>query len=213
MKSSWSSILRRHVGRHLIEVRSRIKGVGRTAGFVVDFSDELILFHVVERDTFRLNGYRVIRNDDIKDYRLFDSSDFWQWRAVRHFKLAPVRPDGISVVSVRELLSSVARRYPLACFHPEKRNPDVCYIGPVISMTAKTFTIDDLDCNAEWTGPRRLKFEDVTRIEFGGGYEEALAVTAPKRRPEPAKDKRKRRKKVVITAVSANHTIDIVSLG
>jgi len=32
----------------------------------------------------------------------------------------------------------------------------------------------------KWSGPRRMKFSDVTRIDFGGGYEEVLAVTAPK---------------------------------
>jgi len=48
-------------------------------------------------------------------------------------------------------------------------------------MMEKTFTIEDLNSNGEWSGPRRMKFSDVTRIDFGGGYEEALAVTAPKR--------------------------------
>jgi hypothetical protein len=150
-------------------------------GFVVDFSDELILFHGVNMDTFRLNGYSVIRNEDVKDYRIFDKLDFWQCRAVRRFKLAPVRPPGISLSSVPELLSSIAKRYPLASFHPERKQPDVCYMGRLVSMTAATFTIDDLDCNAEWSGPRRLKFDETTRVDFGGGYEEALAATAAKR--------------------------------
>jgi hypothetical protein len=104
MSTSWPSILKRHCGQHLFQTRSRITGAGSTIGFVVDFSQDLILFHVLNTD-----------------------------------------------------------------------------IGPLISMTKATFTIDDLDSNAEWTGPRRLKFSDVTRVDFGGGYEHALAVTAPKR--------------------------------
>jgi hypothetical protein len=181
MSASWSSILKRHSGRHLIQVRSRIKGAGRTTGFVVGFSDELVLFHVVDMDTFRLNGYSAIRNEDAKDYRIFDKSDFWQHRAVHRFKLAAICPKGILLGSIPELLSSVASRFPLATFHPERKKPDVCYIGVLMSMTATTFTIDDLDCNAEWTGPRRLKFDDITRVDFGGGYEQALSATAPKR--------------------------------
>ena len=150
-------------------------------GFIVGFSDELILFHVLGTDTFGLNGYSAIRTADVKDYRDFNKDEFWQNRATRHFKLSPVRPAGILLTSVPELLASLSKQYPLITIHPERTKPGICYIGPLLSMTEATFTIDDLDCNAEWTGPRRLKFTDVTRVDFGGGYEEALAATAPKR--------------------------------
>jgi hypothetical protein len=162
-------------------VRSRIKGVGRTTGFVVDFSRDLILFHVLDTDAFQLNGYTVIRSEDVKDYRAFDKAKFWQNRAVRRLKLKPASPVGILLTSVPELLQSIGSRYPLISFHPERKQPNVCYIGPLLSMNKTTFTIDDLDSNAEWSGPRRLKFSDVTRIDFGDGYQNALAATAPKR--------------------------------
>jgi len=181
MSSSWRSILKRHHGKHLFEVRSAIKGAGNTVGFVVGFSDDLLLFHVLDTDTFRLNGYSAIRTADMKDYRDFNKDNFWQNRAARHFKLSPVRPAGISLTSVPELLATISERYLLITIHPERSKPGICYIGPLLSMTEATFTIDDLDCNAEWTGPRRFKFSDVTRVDFGGRYQEALAVTAPKR--------------------------------
>jgi len=151
-------------------------------GFVVGFSEDLILFHALGTDTFRLNGYTAIRTEDVRDYRDFNKDEFWQNRAARHFKILPVRPAGISLTSVPELLASISKRYPLITIHPERTRPGICYIGPLLSMTEATFTIDNLDCNGEWSGPRRLKFRDVTRVDFGGGYEEALALTAPKRR-------------------------------
>lgn len=182
MSASWSSILKRHHGSHLFEVRSAIKGAGRTMGFIVGFSDDLIILNVLDIDTFRLNGYTAIRTEDLKDYRDFNKDKFWQNRAARLLKLSPVRPAGISLTSIPELLASIAKRYSLITIHPERTKPGVCYIGPLLAITDLTFTIDDLDCNAEWTGPRRLKFSEVTRVDFGGGYEEALALTAPKRR-------------------------------
>jgi hypothetical protein len=181
MNASWPSILKRHSGRHLFEVRSRIKGASRTIGFVVDYSEDWILFHVLNTDVFELNGYSVIRCGDVKDYRAFDKSWLWQNRAVHQFKLNPSRPPGILLNSLPALLESIGKRYALITIHPEKVKPDVCYIGPLLSMAKATFTIDDLDQNAEWSGPRRLKFSDVTRVDFGGGYEAALAATAPKR--------------------------------
>ena len=181
MSASLHSILRKSKTDVLFEVKRRIKDVGSTTGFIVGFSDSLLMFHRLDMDTFRLNGYTVLREEDVSQYRSFTKAAFWQARAVKHFQLKPVRPAGVCVDSVPELIRSVAEHYPLITFHPEKKKPDVCYIGPLISMTEHTFTIEDLDCNGEWSGPRRMKFNDITRIDFGGGYEEALAATAPSR--------------------------------
>ena len=181
MSASLRSILKRHDSKHLFEVRSAIKGAGRTMGFVVGSSDDLILFHVLGTDTFRLNGYSAIRTDDVRDYRDFNKNDYWQNRVARHFKISPVRPAGISLTSIPELLASISKRYPLVTIHPERTKPGICYIGTLLFMNKATFTIDDLDSDAEWSGTRRLKFSDVTRVDFGGGYEQALALTAPKR--------------------------------
>src|SRR6185436_5563016 len=107
-------------------VRSCIKGAGRTIGFVIAFSEDLILFHVVDMDAFQLNGYTLLRIDDIEDYRAFDKGEFWQNRAVRRFKLKPARPPGILLTSIPEFLKAVGMRYPLITIHRERIKPDVC---------------------------------------------------------------------------------------
>ena len=174
-----TTFLKRHRGRHLVEVKSRIKDAELTRGFVVDFSDSLVLFHVLDMDTFRLNGYNVLRSDDISHFGAFDKQRFWQNRAISHFNIAPVRPSEISLSSIPDLIKSIAKQYPLIVFHPERKKPDICYVGRLLTTSGATFIIDDLDSTAAWTGPRRLKFDDFTRIGFGGGYENALAATAP----------------------------------
>jgi len=170
---------------HLVEVKRRIKGTSTRVGFVVDFSDELLLFHALEESTFRLNGYIALRDEDISGYRVFDKPKFWLFRAVQHFQLKPVSPTGVSVTSLPDLLRSAARHYPLLTLRPELKKPNVAYIGPLVSMTERTLTIDDLNADCEWTGLRRMKLCDITRVDFGGGYEEALTATAPKRPKEP----------------------------
>jgi len=181
MRVSWNSIFKKAKMRHLFQVKRRLKDAGTITGFIVDFSDSLVLFHTLDMDTFHLNGYSVIRKEDISHYRVFRKAEYWQFRAARHFHLKPAPPAGISVTSLPALLNSVADHFPLIAIHPEKTKPDACFIGSLTSMTERTFTIEDLDRNAEWTGPRRMRFGDVTKIEFGGGYEGALAVTAPRR--------------------------------
>jgi len=165
--------------KHLLQVKRSHKNLCKISGFVVDVSESLILLQRCDWDTFQLNGYSVIRNDEVAGYRFFDKKQWWQFRAVQHFKLIPKAPAGISVSSLPTLLESVAKIFPLVTIHQEKINAKVCYIGKLTAMRRKTFTIEDLNCNAEWTGSRRLKFSDVTLVDFGGGYENALAVTAP----------------------------------
>lgn len=181
MSARFHSIFKKAKLRYLLEIKRRLKDAGTTIGFVVDFSDSLVMFHTLDMDTFRLNGYTVIREEDISQYRVFNKAEYWQVRAVRHFHLKPMRPTGVSVTSLPELLKSAAEQYALITLHPEKIKPDVCFIGSLYTMKEHTVTIEDLNCNGEWTGHRRLRLSDVTRVDFGGGYEDALKATAPRR--------------------------------
>lgn len=175
------SILRKHRMKHLFQVKRRKKNLGRISGYVVDVSESLILLQRFDWDTFQLNGYSVICSDDIASYRFFDKKKYWQFRAIQHLKLKPKAPAGISASSLPVLLKSAAKIFPLLTIHRDKINNEVCYIGKLTAVSHKTFTIEDLNCNAEWTGSRQFRFADVTMVDFGGGYENALAATAPKR--------------------------------
>jgi len=180
MNAPFRSILKKSEIGQLFEVKRSIKDVGTLRGFLVASSDSLLLFHRLDSEVFQLNGYTVIRDEDISRYRVLTAGS-WEARALSHYRIKPKCPTGISIVSFPELLKSVAAHYPLMVFHPEKRKPDVCYIGPLVSMTERTFTIEDLNSDGKWSGPRRMRFGDISRIDFGGGYESALAVTAPNR--------------------------------
>jgi hypothetical protein len=87
---------------------------------------------------------------------------------------------GISLASIPELLASVAKRYPLLSVHHESRERHVTYVGPIISLGKRTFTIEDASYYGEWTGARRMRYEDVTCVCFDGGYLRASAMTAHK---------------------------------
>jgi len=147
-------------------------------GFVVDSSDELVLLHSFNSEVFCLNGYDVIRQCDIRSFCFFDDPRYWRYRALRRLKIRPVRPRDISVASVQDLLSSVSARYPLLSAHRETPRRRMTYVGPVVNMADRSFTIEDSDYFGRWTGPRRLRYADVTRVCFDGGYLRASAMTA-----------------------------------
>ena len=67
----------------LFQIKRRLKDVGSTTGFVAAFSDSLVLIHTLDMDVFRLNGYTVVRDEDISLYRVFNKAEYWQFRAGR----------------------------------------------------------------------------------------------------------------------------------
>ncbi len=172
-------MLSRYRGRTLVEFCRRPAIEERIAGFVIDFSDALILLHRLDWDTFSLNGYVIVRDDDIVQKRFFSRTSYWQYRAIEKLRLRPKPVPGLKLMDWPEAMESVSSKFQLITIHREIKRPDECYIGRLLHTTEKTVVIDNLDTCAEWTGPRRFKLHEVTRLDFEGGYERALALTAP----------------------------------
>jgi hypothetical protein len=42
-------------------------------------------------------------------------------------------------------------------------------------MGSRSFQLKEIDPQARWSRSRRYKFSNLTKVEFGGGYEDALA--------------------------------------
>lgn len=76
-------------------------------------------------------------------------------------------------------LHSANQRAPLVSIHVEFDRPDICWVGAVHKLNADTMQLLEVDTQAVWKRrPRAVDLEDVTRIEFGGSYEEGLASIA-----------------------------------
>jgi hypothetical protein len=147
-------------------------------GFVVDSNEEFLLLHSFNSEVFRLNGYEVVRQSDIRRYCFFDDSRYWRFRALRRLKIKPELPDGICLASMRELLLSVAARYPLLSVHRETPHKRVTFVGQIQSVSERTFAIEDIDYFGRGTGARRMRYVDLTSVCFDGGYLTASAISA-----------------------------------
>ena len=84
----------------------------------------------------------------------------------------------ISSVLLTGLLASVGEHYPLVTVSCERTEPDVCYVGRVTEVQDHHFTLHELSTEAEWLDERRYRAADVSRLDFDGGYERALALVA-----------------------------------
>jgi hypothetical protein len=170
--------------QHMVQLIRSAVGMSNVFGFVMDVTDDLVLVHFFDNNAFCLTGYDVLRMQDIRSYCFFDDPRYWRFRAVRRLRIRPTAPLGISLASIPELIASVDKRYPLLSVHHERRQRVTNYAGPIVSMGARSFTIEDANYYGEWTGARRMRYAQVTRVCFDDAYLRATAMTAQKFRKQ-----------------------------
>jgi hypothetical protein len=65
----------------------------------------------------------------------------------------------------------------MVTIHREKVAPDICVIGKVIRVGEGRVYLLEIKTDASWeTEASHYRLRDITRIDFGGRYEEALAL-------------------------------------
>jgi hypothetical protein len=150
-------------------------GDGPVDGRVEGVSRDLVAIAVVG-DGIRPDGIRVLRVADIVSakvpapYAGFIASAFRargaRWPKLGHAKLT----------SWRRLVETVS--HPVVAVHCEGRAPDVCYVGKFTRTTAERGVMLNIRADASWDvdDPLDIAWRDVTRIDFGGDYEQALVL-------------------------------------
>ncbi len=146
-------------------------------GYVVDASERYVLIHAVTGD-IRLGGYVVLRIDDISDVKTEVGEHQFIEKALALRRMAPERPVLVDLNSIESILGSIAEHYSLMIVHREAVNQPERLVGEVESLCDKTFNLREIDREAKWAGTKRVRFDEVTRIEFDGGYETAIAQVA-----------------------------------
>jgi hypothetical protein len=94
----------------------------------------------------------------------------------------------IGVGRLQQLLQTASRAFPVITIHREKIAPDVCHIGSLTELTENRVSLLEIGpdaCRDDTLLSYRIS--EITRIDFGGGYEEALILVGgmpARRRPE-----------------------------
>src|SRR5262249_7951497 len=146
---------------------------GHSEGYVVALSPLFVVLHVTAPTIF-LDGYEVLCVADVTQVQGNYPSRSFTEEALRLRKQRPSPPAGLCLSSWPALLPSAGKCFPLLVVHRERIHRDSCWIGQVASMTEKTFVLREIDPSARWDGPVRYRFRDLTRVGFGGAYEQAL---------------------------------------
>jgi hypothetical protein len=151
---------------------------GRVDGRVVGVSAKLVAVAVVG-EGIRPNGIQVFRLADIVSAAPAPYASFIT-RVFRMRGLHWPTLGRVKLTSWRALVESV--RAPVVTIHREAREPDVCFIGKFVKTIREGGALMKIEPGGRWDldEPLAVRWRDVTRIDFGGDYEDALVLVGGK---------------------------------
>jgi hypothetical protein len=161
--------------QELVQITRSIRGADRLEGFALDVGRRWLLLHKASHDMF-LDGYVAIRVGDVKKVTPWDGTDGFPARALKHFGEIPHAPaPALDLSSTPALLAAVAAISQVVTIHIERKDRTVCYIGKPLGASSKMLWLRGITPAAKWeTKLMKWRFRDITRVEFGGRYEQAL---------------------------------------
>jgi hypothetical protein len=144
-------------------------------GYVVSLSETFVLLHILDNGNYTsLNGYVALPIGGLKIVRVQDDYMAFSERAMKVKGISPLPQPDILLLDLPGLLSSADAHFPLVTIHQERVDRGCCFIGRVEKLTKRFVHLRKIDPAAHWVETEKLLFEDITRVDFGGGYEEAL---------------------------------------
>ena len=147
-------------------------------GYVVGLSAEFVLLHQYSVGVICFNGWVAIPLGGINKVRLPHDHDNAIHRALQIKGMTPTAPQSVDLTDFVSLLSSVDAHFPLTALHVDDAFNQACHIGRVAKLGERAVTLRKIDAGANWIDIEKFRYDTITRIDFGGGYEEALWLVA-----------------------------------
>jgi hypothetical protein len=169
----------------LVRVRRWIPDADQREGFVVATSRRWVLLATLS-DRITLDGWTALRVKDVQAVTVDPEEDCFEVRALQARGQWPPRPaDGLDLSALPDLLRSAAAVEPMVSVYREFERPDACWIGAPLDVSDSVLSLLEVNVAGGWARkPRRFDLDDITRVDLGGGYEEALSLVAG---PPPTK--------------------------
>jgi len=164
---------------------------GWTNGYVLDIGPQFFLLGVID-DSIKFNGFQCLLISDLSQIKVPDPHEDFIVAALRKRSERIERKPDIDLSNLSTILKSASALFPLVTILRERIKPDECVIGRVLDISENSFLLHTIDSDAVWEEkPTRFRLSDVTRVDFGGGYEEALHLVGgnPKQLRKPKKAK------------------------
>ncbi len=158
----------------LIRVSRSIRRSDKIDGFVMAVGDAWVLLAVFSPG-IDLNGYVALRLSDVSKVKRRGRPDDFVGRALAARGEWPPAPVDVDLDTVAGLIKTAADVAPLVTLLVEEDDPAVCFIGRPVGFGDRSVRLLEITPQAEWEKrPTKWAFENITRVDFGGRYEEAL---------------------------------------
>ena len=167
---------------HFIRFKRRFE-VGHVRGYVLDVGPEFFLLSLVS-DRVRFDGFECFRISDVRNLMPDPYCAFAEAALKKRGERKPKKP-AVSVATIGAILVSATRVFPLVTIHRERVEPDICHIGRVRSVRDGRVSLLEIGPDAKWDATAsEYQIREITRINFGGDYEDALHVVGGKPGPK-----------------------------
>ena len=185
-KSTLTEALRR---KEPVRFGSRYEA-GWSHGYVLDIGHLFFLFASIGED-MRFDGFQCPLISAVRRLHVPDPHAEFVVAALRKRGQKVPRKPKVNLESLAELLKSANKLFPLIAIHRERVDPEVCEIGRVVEITKSHLQLHEIGPDADWDEElTKIRLKEMTRVEFGGGYEEALHLVGgePKQLKKPSSD-------------------------
>jgi len=172
MKSERSKLIDAKRARQFVRFSRRFE-TSPVRGYVLDVGPKLFLLALVS-DRLWFDGFECFRVADVRNVREDPYAAFAEAALRKRRERVPRHPR-VSVQRVDELLASAGRAFPLVTIHREQVDRKTCQIGRVEKVRRGRVSLLEIDPAAKWDEqPNGYRLSEITRVNFGGDYENAL---------------------------------------
>jgi hypothetical protein len=128
-------------------------------------------------DNLRFNGFNCIRYRDVRELEVPARYAAFAESALKLRGQVIPRPPKVKLGSTSELLTTAGRAFPIITIHRENVDSDICQIGRVVAVEKDKVELLEINADAHWDSrPLGYKTREITRVDFGGSYEDALML-------------------------------------
>jgi hypothetical protein len=159
-------------GRIATVVRDAFE-INMTDGFVIALTDDWLVMHALD-DGVYLDDIVILRLRDVSRV-WFRDDDAYHHRAIAGLGRRAATFECEDSPSASQLLSATSARADIFAIHLEGLDGEPMFIGRLVDLRKKSFDFHYVGRDGVWANEvDRIKHRDITRIEVGGRYLEAL---------------------------------------
>ena len=158
--------------------RDKKVGGGSVVGFIVSSSNHWLVLHRVDPDVWILDGYVALPLKDLRGVWRYKKYSDYPLRVLRHFGIdKPISPEGLDPATAQSIIGSAMNLFGVLGIQEERTDPECAWYGLPLHFGDNKIRLLNINSIGVWEdGFTSHRISDITWIEFGTRYAEALAA-------------------------------------